>query len=72
VKFPDTNVLMYVSNRAKTLRLQHLQLPGMAVSSRPTDGACIANHRTDQMLIKQQNVSPGQATSLIKEGAKRV
>jgi hypothetical protein len=70
VNLPVTNKARCVSRNAKTLGLQHLQLPDMVTSSRPPDGACIIHRRTDELLIKERAVSDGQAASRDKEGAR--
>jgi hypothetical protein len=57
-------------SRNTTIGLQNFQLPDMAASSGPTDGAYIVHYRTDELLVKQHIVSDGQSTSPIKEGAK--
>jgi len=53
-----------IGSNAKTLRLKHLQFPGMGAGSRPPDGTCLAHHRMDELLIQQHSISDGENTSL--------
>jgi hypothetical protein len=69
MNFPVTNVPRCVSRNAKTLALQHLQLPDVAAGSGPPDRTCVIHHRTDELLVEQHTLSEGQAASPVKEGA---
>jgi len=61
---PVTSVPRCVGSNANTLRLKHLQFPGMGASSGPADGARVVHHRTDKLLTKQHSISDGRTTSL--------
>jgi hypothetical protein len=61
------NVPRCVRPYAKTLGLQHLQLPDVVASSRSPDRTCIIHYRTDELLVEQHTVSDGQAASPVKE-----
>ena len=37
-----------IGSNAKTLRLKHLQFPGMGPSGEPPDGARVDHHSTDE------------------------
>jgi hypothetical protein len=65
-----TKVPRCVSRNAKTLGLQHFQLPDMAAISGLPDGEFIVHHRTDGILLKQLIFPDKQASSLTKEKAK--
>jgi hypothetical protein len=68
VDFSITNAPTSVYRNAKTLELQHLQLPDMSAGSEPPDRACILYSRTDVLLKKERTVSRGQATFPFKKG----
>jgi hypothetical protein len=57
-----------VSRNAKTLGLQHMQLPDICASSRPPDRTCVVHHRTDELLVEQNTVPDIQNTSPVNEG----
>ena len=59
-----TSVPRCDASNVNTLRLKHLQFPGMGAGSGPPDGACVVLHRTDKLLIQQHSISDGQNTSL--------
>jgi hypothetical protein len=70
VNLPLTNVSRCVSRNAKTIGLQHLQLPDVAAGSGSLDRICVINHRKDKLLVEQHTVSDGQAASSVTERAK--
>jgi hypothetical protein len=45
-----TNVPRYIGHNVVTLAVQHLQIPDMAASNGPVDGACIVHRRMDELL----------------------
>jgi hypothetical protein len=55
------------SSNAKTLGWKHLQLPNVASSSKPRDGAGIVHHGTDELPIEQNTIPEGEATLLVHE-----
>jgi hypothetical protein len=59
-----TSVPRCIGSNANTLRLKHLQFPGMGAGSGPPDGAHIVHHRTDELFIQQHPISDGEPTSL--------
>jgi hypothetical protein len=56
------NVPSCVTRNANTLGLYNLQLPDAGAGSRPLDSTRF-DHRTDELLMKQNTVCAGQATS---------
>jgi hypothetical protein len=69
VNLTVTNEPKRVSRNTKTYGLQDFQLPDMSASSGPPGGAYTC--KTDELLVNQNTVSDGQATS-IKERAQHV
>jgi hypothetical protein len=47
----------------KTLGLENLQLLKVAASCAPPDGAGIVHHWADELLIQQNYIPDGEATS---------
>jgi len=71
VNLPVTNAPGCLGSNAKTLGLQHLHFLDMGASSRPTDGAHIVHHGTDELLIQQNTIVDGEAASSVQEGSQR-
>jgi hypothetical protein len=62
MNLPITDVPGCTSSSAKTLGLNHLQLPDMGTGDRPPDWAPVVHHGTDELLIKQNAVPYRQST----------
>jgi hypothetical protein len=70
VNFSVADVPRCTISKAKTLRLDNLQLHNVAASGVPPDGARIIHHFVDELLIQQNSVSDGAAASPVQERAK--
>jgi hypothetical protein len=69
-KLPVTSAPTCTGINAKTLGLQHLQLPTMGVSSESPDGIRAVYHWTHALLIQQNFISDGGTTPHAKESTK--
>ena len=58
-----TNVTRFTSSNAKTLRLNHLQVPDLGASDGPPDGELVEHHRKDELLVQQNTIPHGETTS---------
>ena len=67
VNLPVTDVPRRTSSNAKTLGLKHLQLPNVASSNGPPDGARIVHRGTHELPVEQNTVLGGEATHLVQD-----
>jgi len=58
-----THVQSCICNNAKTLELKHLQFPDMGASGGPPDGARVAHHRTEELLVQHNTIPDVETTS---------
>lgn len=64
VNLPVTIVPRCSSSSAKTFGLKDLQLPNMAASSGPPDGARIVHQGADGLFVEHDSIPDGEATLL--------
>ena len=62
VNLPITNVPRCNGSNAKTIRLKHLQFPGMEASGGRPEGARILHYWTYKLLVQQNSILDGKST----------
>ena len=72
VNLPVTDVPRCTSSNAKTLGLKHLQLPYMAASNGPPDGAHILHHGIDELPVQHETVPDVEATPSVQERTQHI
>jgi hypothetical protein len=68
VYLPVTYVPGGTSSKAKTLGLQHLQIPDMGAGCGSPRGVPIIHHGEDELLLEQDSVPDGEITLPVQEG----
>jgi hypothetical protein len=67
MNLPVTDVLRCTSSSAKTMRLNHLQLPDMGTGGGPAGWAPAIHHEMNGLLVKQGTVPDRQTTPPVHE-----
>ena len=67
VNLPVTKVQRGTRNKAKTLRLEHLQPPDVCAGSGTPGGARIIHQGADELLVEQNSVPDGEITPPVQE-----